>query len=345
MILAYAVAVLLWLSMIVYAIFGGADFGAGLWDGVAFGDKGREQRDMIQQAIGPVWEANNVWLTYLIVGLMTAFPIVAELLATALFIPLILILIGIVFRGSSFAFRSQIEHMSALRQAWRRVFDISSMITPFLFGASAAAVAGGSLRVVAGQIPFGVIGAWLTPFAIVLGLMGIALSATIAAIFLTVEAQGRKRPELMQAFRLQALIAGTVMAVLGVVGLALAPTEAPILWRGMLDHALWAIVITILIGIATAAALFFERFRLARVLIALETGAIIGTWGLSQMPYLVPPDLTVTNAASPPTTLIEFLATALVGMAMLIPALWLLFFIFKGENVVPRIHGKEIERI
>ncbi len=345
MILASTIAVLLWLSMIIYAIFGGADFGAGFWDGLAFGSPGREQRRLIRAAIGPVWEANNVWLTYLIVGLFNAFPFVTQVLVTALFIPIVLILIGIVMRGASFAFRSQILHATALRQVWRQTFDLASLISPFLFGASAAAVASGSLHIVAGQIPVGLIRAWLTPFAIVVGLMGVALCATLAAVFLTVEAQIVNSPDLMRAFRLRALVAGAVTACLGLAGLLLAPTEAPILWRGMLDHALWAVAITMLLGIATGAALWFWHFRLARALVSLETGALFGTWGLSQLPYLIPPDLTISNTASPPITLLALLVVGLIGMMLLIPALWFLFFVFKGENFVPRIHGKEIEHL
>lgn len=343
MILTYAVAALLWLSLITYAVLGGADFGAGLWDFLAFGAHAEEHHNLIKKAIGPVWEANNVWLTYLIVGLLTGFPIVAELLSTALFIPFSLILIGIVMRGASFVFRSQITRAVALREAWGRSFSLASSIVPFLFGAGAAAVASGSLRIVHGQMPVGLIWEWLTPFAIVVGLMGVALTSTVAAVFLTVEAEWEKDAALAEAYRLRAFIAGSLMAILGAIGLYLASSEAPIIWRGMLNHAIWAIVITILLGVVLFGALWRRRYRLARVLVVLQTAGILGTWGLSQLPYIVPPDLTLTGAASPPTTMAQLFASALIGMGVLTPSLWFLFFVFKGQNVVPRIHEEEVE--
>lgn len=343
MILPYAVAVLLWISIIIYASLEGADFGGGLWDALAFGSQKKEMRELIKAAIAPVWEANNVWLTYLVVGLLTAFPSVAQLLTTALFIPLMLILIGIVLRGATFVFRS--FSSSALQPVWGRTFSVASIITPFLFGTLAAAVASGALQIVHGQMPVGLIGAWLTPFAITIGLMAVALCATISAVYLTVEAQRRKKPKLVESFRWRALIAGACMAVLGIVGLALTPSGAPILWQGMLDHALWAVAIAIVLGIASGAALVFRRFQLSRILIIMGTGAIIGTWGLAQLPYIVPPSLTVTGAASPPLTLLELFISALVGMSMLIPALWFLFHVFKGLNVVPPVREREVQDV
>jgi cytochrome bd ubiquinol oxidase subunit II len=343
MILPYAVAVLLWLSIIIYASLEGADFGGGLWDFLAFGSQKEEMRKVIKNAIAPVWEANNVWLTYLIVGLLTAFPIVAQVLTTALFIPLVLILIGIVLRGATFIFRQ--FSSPTLQRFWSRIFSLSSVLTPFLFGTTAAAVASGALKIVNGQMPVALVGAWLTPFAIVVGLMGIALSATIAAVYLAVEARNIKNQKLAEGFRWRALIAGFCLAVLGLAGLALSPLEAPILWHGMLDHAIWAVAVTVLLGVAVAGALWFRRYRLARILMITETGALIGTWGLAQLPYIVPPSLTVTGSASPPLTLLELFVSAIIGMAMLIPALWFLFHVFKGQNVVPPTHEKEVRDV
>jgi cytochrome d ubiquinol oxidase subunit II len=345
LILDYAVAIQLWIAIIVYAALEGADFGGGILSIFASGPQKDDQQTLIKEAVGPVWEANNVWLTYLVVGLFAGFPLVAELLATALFIPLVLILIGIVLRGAAFIFQTYSSRAIVIKRTWQQTFSIASSVTPFLFGAAAAAVASGRLRVVNGQMPVGVVRAWLTPFAIVVGLMGIALCATLAAVYLTVEAQGHNRMDLAQSFRLRACIAGFIMAVLGLIGLILAPSEAPILWHGMLDHALWALALAILLGLATAGALFFQHYRQARVLMILDTGAILGTWGLAQLPYLVPPDVTVNSAASPPLTMTELFVCASVGMAILIPALWLLFHVFKGANVIPPAHEKEIEGI
>jgi cytochrome d ubiquinol oxidase subunit II len=345
MILDYAVAVLLWLSIIVYATLGGADFGGGVWYFFIFGSSPRAQaeRGLVSKAIGPVWEANNVWLIYLVVGLYTAFPLVAAVLAIALFIPLSLALIGIVLRGAAFAFEAHIPQSFEVRGIYGRMFSAASTITPFLLGAIAAAVASGQIRVHNGVIPVAVIRAWLTPFAIVIGLMGVALCATLAAIYLTVEAQNEKNAELADVFRVRAFITGGVTAVLGLVGLILAPSEAPIIWHGMLDHALWAVAVTMVIGLCTAAALFLRHFKIARILIVLMTGALIGTWGLSQIPYIVPPDLTITGTASPPITMRDFFISALVGMFILIPSLWFLLYVFKIEERLPPVREKQLE--
>jgi len=289
--------------------------------------------------------ANNVWLIYLVVGLYTAFPIVAAALAKALFIPFSFALIGVVLRGASFAFRTHFSGTVTLREVWGRAFGIASMITPLLLGTCAAAVASGKIRVQHGQTPVALWDAWLTPFALTVGAMGLALCATIAPIYLTVEAQKSKNEQLVNIFRARAFLGGGILTILAILGLILAPFQAPLLWYGMLNHALWAVGVTLLIGIATAVALFFRHFRLARILIALETGAILGTWGLSQLPYILPPDLTVTGAASPPTTLREFFISALIGMLILIPSLWFLFRVFKMQDIIPPVHEKEIEGV
>ena len=346
MIADYIAVILLWLSLIIYAAFGGADFGGGVWYFFTFGSspKAKAQRQLISKAIGPVWEANNVWLVYLVVGLYTAFPSVAAILAIALFVPLTLALIGVVLRGAAFAFEAHIPQSIEVREVYGRMFSAASAFTPFLFGAIAAAVASGKIRVQNGNIPVAVWAPWLMPFALTVGAMAISLCAVIAAVYLTVEAQTAKNTELMEAFRKRAFIAGTFTAVFGLLGLILAPSEAPILWQGMLDHAIWAVIVTMLIGIGAAAALFFRRYKIARVLIVMETGALLGTWGLSQIPYLVPPDVTVTSAASPPTTIIEFLVSAIAGMLLLLPSLWFLFYIFKSQGLrTPPVHEKHLE--
>lgn len=341
---AYASAFLLWLSIITYAALGGADFGGGIWDLFSPGkEEDDERRQLIVHALGPVWEANNVWLIYLVVGLYTAFPPVAATLATSLFIPFSLALIGFVMRGASFAFRTQFGRMVIVREIWGRVFGIASIITPFLLGTCAAAVASGKLRVQHGTAPVAVFDAWLTPFALTVGAIAIALCATIAPIYLTVEAQNAQNEKLTAVFRKRAFIAGAVLVVLSILGISLTPSEAPQIWHGLLNQALWAVILTVIIGLATVAALFFRRYGLARIGIILETGAFLGTWGLAQLPYIVPPDLTIANAASPPTTLREFFFSALVGMLVLIPSLWFLFHVFKMEDVEPPEHEKEVK--
>ncbi|MBA2681212.1 MAG: cytochrome d ubiquinol oxidase subunit II, partial [Ktedonobacteraceae bacterium] len=232
MILDYIAIIVLWVSIIVYAAFGGADFGAGIWDFFAFGSQAKKERSLILKAVGPIWEANNVWLIYLVVGLYTAFPVVSSILSTALFLPLTLALIGIVLRGASFGFRTHFTSAVTIREAWGRAFGLVSIITPFLLGTMAAAVASGQIRVQQGQSPVALIGAWLTPFALLVGCMAIALCASLAAVYLTVQARRFEDEDLANRFRIRAFIAGGVTAALGLVGLILIPSEAPLLWSG-----------------------------------------------------------------------------------------------------------------
>ncbi len=341
MILEYIVLGTLWLALIVYAALGGADFGAGTWDLLATGPLAERQRRLVGQALGPVWETNHVWLIFLIVGLYVAFPNAFSVLSIALFLPFTLALIGIVLRGAAFGFRSHITKEAMIGRVWGRVFSSASTITPFLFGTCAAAVASGQIRVVGGSVQTLIWTGWTTPFALTIGAMALALCSTLAAIYLTIEAQTMKDSELEEVFRLRAIIAGAITAALGALGILLSPFEAPLLWSGMLAHAIPVVIVTMLVGLGTAVALFGRRYRLARMLIVIETGCFFAAWGASQLPYLIPPQVTVENSASPPLTMEEFLICVVAGMIFLLPSLWFLFHVFKGRNPVPLQEEKQ----
>lgn len=343
MIWAYIILTILWLALIAYAVLGGADFGAGVWDLFAFGDKVERKRELINQALGPVWEANHVWLIFLIVGLFTAFPVVFATLSVVLFVPFTLALIGIVLRGAAFVFRTHgLGRNNPITLLWSRVFSFASTITPFFLGVAAAAVASGRIRAQGGNVQADVTGAtWLSPFALTIGFMAVSLCAVLAAVYLTVEAQNTGDEKLVDAFRWRAIIAGAVTAVLGALGLVLSPSEAPILWDGMLAHAIPLLVVTMLVGLATAGALFLKRYRLARVLIIIEAAGLLGSWGLSQLPYLIPPDLTVQNSANSPGVLQFMLIGTIIGMALLLPSLYYLFSVFKLSYPAPGVQKKE----
>lgn len=330
--LAYVVLAIIWLALIVYAAFGGADFGAGVWNLLAVGKTQQRQQELIDSALGPVWEANHVWLVFLVVGLFTAFPGAFADICIVLFIPIVLALLGVVLRGSAFVFRTHgllAGHPSLW--IWNRVFSFSSTITPFFLGTAAAAVASGRIQT-QGTVQSDLGSIWLSPFALVIGVMAVALCASIGAVFLTVEASNSKEYELVRLYRIRAIIAGAVTAVLGAVGLLISPSQAPVLWNGMLSHALPLVIATMVIGLGTAAALFLRYFRIARILIIVETAFLLGTWGVSQIPYLIPPHLTVNQAASSQVMLQFLLVGIIVGMALMLPSLWFLFYIFKFKN-------------
>src|SRR5258706_4196884 len=332
MTLTYTILIILWLSLIAYAVLGGADFGGGIWDFCAFGPQAERQRRLIGQALGPVWEANHVWLIFLIVGLFTAFPSAFSVLSTALIVPFTLALLGIVLRGAAFIFRAQADEAVTFGKIWGRVFSTASTITPFLFGTAAAAVASGQVRLQGGRVLTDLLAGWTTPFALTIGALALSLCAVLAAFNLIVEAQNSNDAELVEAFRRRAIIARAVTLALDVVGLILSPLQAPPLWHGMLDHALPVVIATGLIGMGAAASLLLRRYRLARVLGFTVTAFIFVSWGLSQFPYLVPASVTISNAASPPATQLALLIGTLMRMAFLLPSLWLLFHVFRGKH-------------
>ena len=329
----------LWLGLIAYAVLGGADFGAGIWNLFAIGPQANRQMKLINKALGPVWEANHVWLIFLIVGLFSVFPTAFAILSIALFIPLTLALIGIVLRGAAFIFRTYaIDPKAPTTTWWSRVFSTTSLITPFSLGAAAAAVASGKIMAPGGNAQVDLGSAWATPFALTIGAMAVSLCASLAAVYLSVEAHNDRDEVLTETYRLRAIIAGAVTAVLGALGLLLSQSEAPILWQGLITRAWPVVIATMLIGLATAAALFYRRYSLARFLIILETAFLLGSWGLSQYPYIIPPHVTIENAANEPQVIVILLISIGIGMVLLLPSLYYLFSIFKLPTPAP---GKE----
>ncbi len=339
---AFIALSILWLGLIAYAVLGGADFGAGIWNLFAIGPQARRQTQLINKALGPVWEANHVWLIFLIVGLFTAFPPAFAILSIALFVPLTIALIGIVFRGSAFIFRTYaIDTAGPATRWWSRVFSTASLATPFFLGASAAAVASGRIEAANGNVQADLGSTWTTPFALTIGAMAISLCASLAAVYLTMEARNDHDESLAETYRLRAIIAGAVTAVLGALGLLLSPSEAPILWQGLLTRALPVVIATMLIGLATAASLFFRRYGLARIFIILESAFLLGSWGLSQYPFIIPPHVTIDNAANDPNVIVALLISIGIGMLLVLPALYYLFSVFKLPNPAPGIQKKE----
>ncbi len=330
--LPYILLSIIWLALIAYTAFGGADFGAGFWDLIARGPMADRQHTLIDQALGPVWETNHVWLVFLVVGLFSAFPVPFSLIVIVLFIPITLALFGTVLRGSAFIFRTHGLREGRLR-IWTRVFSFSSILTPFCLGLAAAAVASGKIRVSKGvpvQADLGSL--WLTPFALAIGFMAIALCATIAGVYLTVEATNAKDHDLTELFRTRTLIAGAVTAVLGALGLGLSNIYAPLLWKGLIGHTIPLVVATMIIGLATAATVYLRYYRIARIMVVGEAAFLLSSWGVSQIPYLVPPDITVDSGASTSSTLLLLLVGIVVGMIIIIPSIYLLFYLLKLKS-------------
>ncbi len=308
---------------------GGADFGGGMWDLLAFGPRAARQRRAIAEAIGPIWEANHVWLILVVVLLFTGFPAGFAGMMTALNIPLTAMLIGIVLRGSAFIFRKYDTRSGADRRRWGTVFGMASFFTPFFQGLILGALATGRIHIVDGRVVSGFFAGWATLFAAACGMFALGLFAFLAATYLTLET--RNQPDLQNDFRLRALWSGLALAPVAVVVFLTSNRGAPEMYQGLTRW--WAPLLlawTSLMALLALAALWRRWFALARIAAIGQVTFILLGWCLAQYPNLITPDITVDNAAAPELTL-RFLVLALgIGAIVLLPSLAFLFHIFKG---------------
>ena len=314
-------------ALILYALLGGADFGGGIWDLLASGPRKKEQRAAIERALGPIWEANHVWLVLVVVLLFTGFPAAFAEVSIALFVPLVLLLVGIVLRGASFTFRAYDWPDDRVQARWGLVFSVSSVLAPLMLGVTVGAIASGRLRVAAqGAEPF----AWLAPFPLAIGLFAATLFAFLAAAYLAVETEGALRED----FRRRAFAAGVAVLAMAVLAGALSWSEAPLVFHGLTRRG-FSIPLHVATGAAAIgafASLSTGRVRAARAAAAIEVALIVVGWGASQYPYAIVPDLTLASASAPRSVQVPLLWALAAGAIFLFPALYALFRIFKGER-------------
>ncbi|MEA2621015.1 MAG: cytochrome bd ubiquinol oxidase subunit [Chloroflexota bacterium] len=322
---AQLTAVVLWLGLTAYAVFGGADFGAGFWDLMAGrGQRGAEARALITDAIGPVWEANHTWLIFDLVILWTAFPPAFAAIMSTLFVPLSLAALGIVFRGAAFAFRP-LATGPRERRAADAVFAISSVVTPFFLGAAGGAIASG--RVPAGNAAGDPWTSWLNPTSVLVGLLAIATCAYLAAIFLVADARRRSAPDLARYFLRRATSAALVAGALAVAGIAVLQFDAPIL-AGELTRRGWPLILaSALLGTGALVLLRRQTPRGTRVLAVGAVVAIVWGWGVAQYPDILPGALSLTDAASPTSSLDALLVVFVVAATVIAPSLALLYYL------------------
>ena len=276
-----------------------------------------------------------MWLILVIVLLFTCFPAAFSTIAITLHVPLTLMLLGIVLRGSAFIFRSYGSEQDASQQRWGRVFAIASIVTPVLLGMCVGAVATGAVGATetshSGSFVTQFISPWLTTFGAGVGLLALALFSFLAAVYLTVESEGT---ELQEDFRTRALWAAAAVFVIAFGVLALSWTEAPMV-RQMLMAGPWALPLHIVTGIAAVtaiAALWTRRFHVARVAAAAQVTFILWGWAAAQYPYVLPPTLTIQAAAAPTRTLVLILWALAAGACVLLPSLYYLFRVFKMQR-------------
>ncbi len=321
-------AVILWTGATLYAIFGGADFGGGLWDLIA-GDAeaGERPRARIQRSLTPVWEANHVWLIFILVVLWTAFPEAFGAVMSTLYVPLALAAVGIVLRGAGFAFRKSIRRLE-LRRAMGATFAISSVLTPFFMGTVVGAIA-------AGNVPAGGNGdafsSWIEPLPILTGALFVAAGAYLAAVFLVADSGGAGDAEMEGYFARRALGAGIVAGALAVVGLILLHSEAQYAYERLVAEGLPLVILSGLCGLGAMALLASGSRRGLRPLAIGAVVAVIWGWGVAQFPYLLPTSLKISQSAAPGPTLDSVLIVFCIAAVVVLPSLGLLYWLTQKE--------------
>jgi cytochrome d ubiquinol oxidase subunit II len=316
------VAAGLLLGVVAYAVFGGADFGAGFWDLTAGGAaRGRRPRALIDRSLGPVWEANHTWLIYCLVIAWTGFPGPFAAVMTTLYLPLGLAVLGIVLRGSGFAFRHALVRTSQQRVVGA-IFAASSVITPFFLGT----VAGG---IASGRVPAGgrgdPVSSWVNPSSIFTGVLAVTICAYLAAVLLTTEARRVEDPGLEEWFRRRALGAAWVAGLLSVAGLAVAHADAHRLFTRLFGPALPVVVASVIAG--TAALLLLRRGapRFVRLLAGAAVATIVLGWGAAQYPYLLGVRASIPDSAAPHATLVSLVVVFGAAAVLVVPSLALLY--------------------
>lgn len=318
------IAVVLLLAVAAYACAGGTDYGAGFWDLTAGGtERGRRPRWLIDHAMAPVWEVNNVWLIFVLVIMWTGFPTLFQAVFSAMWLPLALAVLGMVLRGAGFAFRKPSRRL-ANRRLYGAVFAVASVVTPFFLGAAVGGVASG--RVTPGTAASA--DAWANPTSLVFGLVAIAATAFLGAVFLAADARRFDAPDLVGYFRRRALGSLAVLTVLGVITGFVTHEDSPHVWHG-LTHGLglFFVVVAGAASVATAWLVRREPGAWVRVTAVGVIAAAVLAWGTAQRPYLLPTSLTVADAAGAPATLTWLAVVTLVALVLVVPAVVFLYWL------------------
>ncbi|HEX7289759.1 MAG TPA: cytochrome d ubiquinol oxidase subunit II [Conexibacter sp.] len=310
------------LGLALYVVLGGADFGAGLWQLLAGpGSRGERVREHAHAAMAPVWEANHVWLIFVLVVMWTCYPVAFGSIVSTLAVPLFIAAVGIVFRGTAYALRAGTVRAGEQRTV-DTVFGVASVLTPFALGTVVGAIADGAVPV--GNAAGDLWTSWTGALPLTIGVLAVALGAYLAAVYLAADAVRRGSDEMERAFRGRALTAGVVAGGLAVAGLFVVRAEARGLFDELVGDALPALIVSGLAGVATLALVWARRYEAARYSAALAVAAVVAGWAVAQAPVLLP-GLTVSEAAAGHDVLVAVLVSLAAGALLLAPSLALLF--------------------
>jgi cytochrome d ubiquinol oxidase subunit II len=326
-------------GLALYVVLGGADFGAGIWQLAAGQDEDAERiRDHAHHSMAPVWEANHVWLVFVLTVVWTSYPIAFGSLASTLSIPLFIAAVGIILRGATYALRSGARTAREVR-AIDTGFAVSSLLTPFALGAAIGGIA--ARRVPVGNASGGLISSWTGPTSILIGALAVATSAYLAAVYLAADAARLNERWLERQFRRRALITGVIAGALALGGLAVLHSDAHVLYHRLVEGpGLPALIVSVIAGLLAIALVALRRFEPARYSAAVAVAAIIAGWALAQEPTFLP-GLTIRQAAASHDTLVAVVVAVLAGGAILFPSLVILFRLFLGGQLR---YGEPTER-
>jgi cytochrome bd ubiquinol oxidase subunit II len=311
------------IGLAAYTTLGGADFGAGMWQLTAGrGPAAERLRDHAHHALAPVWEANHVWLVFVLTVAWTAYPVAVGAVASTLTVPLFLAALGVLARGAAYALHTG-TRTSGERRRVDTVFALGSVLTPFALGAVVGGIV--SMRVPVGNAAGSLWTSWLNPSSVAIGVLAVVLSAFLAAVYLAADAARIGEPDLERRFRVRALGSGVLAGAVALGALAVLRVDAPLVGAGLLRRpGVLALALSGAAGLASLALVGARRHEAARVTAALAVAAVVAGWGLAQRPVLLP-GLTVDRAAAPAPTLVGLLVAVLGGAVVLIPSLGVLF--------------------
>jgi cytochrome d ubiquinol oxidase subunit II len=329
--MAFLLAVVMVGSLVLYVLLGGADYGAGIWDLLSGGPLKEEQKNLIANAIRPIWEANHVWLILILVLLFAGFPRAFGAIMIALYVPIVLMVLGIVLRGSSFVFRAYSTVNSEMQRTCAYVFSTSSSVTPIFAGIVLASLSDDHVVVAGDESLNGYVFSWLNPFSLCVGLFTLALFAYLAATYLTFEAPSQK---LREAFRQRAFAAGLITACFAVGSFVLTEWYARGLRDGLLHNgfaicAETASVVSLIVG---ELAIYRNRVGRARWMAAIFAASVVIGWASAQYPYISRPYLTITNSVLSENVIRDVFLASIAGAVLLFPSLGLLLYVFKDQR-------------
>jgi cytochrome bd ubiquinol oxidase subunit II len=325
-------AVILFAAITMYAIFGGADFGAGLWDLLAGGTRrGERPREVIDHAIAPVWEANHVWLIFVFVLLWTCFPEAYASITLTLFVPLTLAALGIVLRGASFAFRKAVFRTRD-RRNFGAAFAISSVLVPYCLGATVGGIASG--RVPSGGQAGDPWDSWVNPTSVLGGVLAVCVTAYLAAFFLVSDARRLSDEAMVAYFRRRATVAGVAAGLVSAGGIFVLSNDADYLFDGLTSRALPLVILSAFCGVGALVLLTLRARYGARLAAVGAVASVILAWGVAQWDYLLPESLTVTAAAAPSGTITAVLVATGLAVVLIVPA-FVLLYVLDQKSLLP----------